>query len=283
MHKNLIIIASLIIINNISGQEGGRAYDVVIEGAIIAQEWADAVLVWSDEFDGSQVDTSKWTYQTGDGGWGNNEWQNYTAGDNVEVNNGVLKIIAKKIGTGQKRGDYTSTRMNSRQQWQYGHFAIRAKIPTLKGKGIWPAIWMLGANISSAGWPLCGEIDIMEYVSYDPGRIHQTFHSEANNHQIGTQITTGPMVLESIEEEFHIYGFVWDEDGMSFYVDDLKKIKLHFERPQDANELNWPFNQGFYFLLNMAVGGNWGGKEGVDDTIFPSSFEIDYVRVYQRP
>jgi beta-glucanase (GH16 family) len=140
---------------------------------------------------------------------------------------------------------------------------------------------MLGSNIPEVGWPACGEIDIMEYVSYDPGIVHFSIHSTANNHKDGTQVTSGPVSLESIEEEFHTYGLLWTRDYLKFYIDDPQNIKLTFVRPAISNEANWPFSRPFYFLMNIAVGGDWGGLQGVDDTIFPAVMEVDFVRVYQ--
>jgi beta-glucanase (GH16 family) len=163
----------------------------------------------------------------------------------------------------------------------YGKLEISARIPEHKGNGIWPALWMLGDNIGTAGWPTCGEIDIMEYVSYAPNETHFSIHSMANNHKIGTQITSGPLPLATIEEEFHIYGFLWTDQYLKFYIDNPKNIKLVFTKPIDASQENWPFAQPFYFLMNIAVGGDWGGAKGVDDSIFPATMEVDYVRVYQ--
>jgi len=158
---------------------------------------------------------------------------------------------------------------------------IRAKIPEHKGNGIWPALWMLGSSIQTAGWPACGEIDIMEYVSFEPNQTHFSIHSLANNHKDGTQITSGPVILETIEEEFHNYGILWTNKYLKFYIDDIDNIKLNFTRPAISNAENWPFSGSFYFLMNIAVGGDWGGLEGVDDAVFPAVMEVDYVRVYQ--
>lgn len=244
--------------------------------------WKSAELFWSDEFDGDAIDLDKWKFQTGSHGWGNNEWQNYTDGENAQVSDGLLKITAEKTGEGQKVGDYTSARLNSRETFTYGRMEIRAKIPDWKGNGLWPAIWMLGENIGTAGWPRCGEIDIMEYVSFDPGQVHVSIHNFANNHVKGTQITSGPMVLETIEEAFHNYGILWSEQYIKFYIDEIDNVVLTFDRPEPYSEDNWPFDKPFYFLLNIAVGGNWGGQKGVDDSMFPATMEIDYVRVYQH-
>ncbi|MDC7996076.1 glycoside hydrolase family 16 protein [Altibacter sp. HG106] len=238
-------------------------------------------LYWSDEFNGKQLDTLLWNYETGAHGWGNQEWQNYTAGDNVEVSDGTLKITARKVGKGQQPGDYTSTRLTSKDTFQYGRMEVRLKVPKETGPGLWPAAWMLGYDIETIGWPDCGEIDLMEYVSYDLNHVHMTFHTAANNHLQNTQITTGPMVLETIEESFHTYGILWSAQAITFYIDDPTNTKLRFTKPDDPTTANWPFDKPYFFLLNMAVGGAWGGQEGVDDTIFPATFEIDYVRVYR--
>ena len=239
----------------------------------------NTTLKWSEEFNGTTVDTTQWNYKLGASGWGNNELQNYTNGLNTEVADGSLKIIVKKEGTGQKVGDYTSARMTSTQKVQYGHVAIRAKMPDYKGKGIWPALWMLGADITQIGWPQCGEIDVMEYVSKNPDQVLQTIHSVANNHSNGTQISTDFIPLPTIEEEFHIYGLLWKEDQLQFYIDSPDNITLTIDRPEDYNNENWPFMKEYYFILNIAVGGNLGGE--VDDLIFPSVMEVDYVRVYE--
>ncbi len=243
--------------------------------------WDNVELIWSDEFDGTSLSSVNWKYETGQHGWGNNEWQNYVANDNVEVSDGTLKISAIKVGTGQKIRDYTSVRLNSTQAFTFGRMEIRAKIPEDKGKGIWPALWLLGENITYAGWPACGEIDMMEYVSYDPNKVHFTVHSTTNNHVDGTQATSGPIALETIEEEFHNYGLLWTDEYLKFYIDDIDNILYTFQKPRSYNANNWPFSKPFYFLMNIAVGGNWGGLQGVDDRIFPAVMEVDYVRVYQ--
>ena len=239
-------------------------------------------LVWADEFDGATLDLAKWKFQTGSSGWGNHEWQNYIKDENVIVSDGTLKITAKLVGDGQKVGDYTSARLNSIEKFTYGRMEVRAKMPELKGKGVWPAIWMMGENISTAGWPTCGEIDILEYVSYQPNTVHFNLHSKANNHLAETNISSGPVELETAEEEFHKYGIVWTPTKLSCYLDEPKNVTVTFDRPTEFNQDNWPFDKPFYFLLNVAVGGSWGGREGVEDSIFPSTMEVDYVRVYQN-
>lgn len=239
-------------------------------------------LVWSDEFDGTEVDNTKWRFQTGDSGWGNAEWQNYTDGPNSTVSAGTLKITAKKTGPGQKAGDYTSSRVKSKQSFTYGKMEIRAKMPDYKGKGLWPAIWMLGDSLEATGWPDCGELDILEYVSYEENTIHCAIHCKAHNHIDKTQ-RDKHIKLDSVEEEFHVYGLEWTEDKLVFYTDDIANVKMTYDRPKEFNADNWPFDKPQHFLLNIAVGGNWGGREGVeDDKIFPAFMEVDYVRVYQK-
>lgn len=239
-----------------------------------SSEWE---LVWSDEFNGDELDLEKWKYETGDHGWGNEEWQNYTAGENVELGDGTLKIIAKKIGEGQRVGDYTSARLNSKFSFTYGRVEVRAKMPELKGNGLWPAIWMLGENIGTVGWPLCGELDIIEYVSLRPDQVSSAIHTQSGQ----PEIESGAIDLETAEEEFHIYGIEWTEAQIKFYIDDPTNVTLTYDRPQNFDENDWPFDKLQYVLLNLAVGGTWGGNEGVDDSIFPTQMEIDYVRIYQ--
>ncbi len=247
-------------------------------------KWDSAELVWSDEFDGSEVDTTKWIFEEGDWGWGNNELQDYQpfGSGNTTVQNGILSITAKLVGEGQNVGDYTSVRLNSKEAFLYGRMEIRAKMPAHEGNGVWPALWMLGDMFrDGGGWPRSGEIDIMEYVSYRPDSTLVTIHTTANNHVDGTQVSSGFFPLPTIEEEFHNFGILWEENVLHFYIDEIDNIVLTFRRPDNFNQANWPFNKPFYFLINIAVGGNLGGAKGVDDSIFPSTMEVDYVRVWQ--
>ncbi len=279
---SLLSISFLLSCGN-SDTQGSTApeQEVVEETDQDIEENSTSTLVWSDEFDGDFLNTEDWRFETGSNGWGNNELQNYTAGDNLEVSDGTLKIIARRVGIGQNVGDYTSTRLLSTRTFQYGRLEIRAKIPSYQGNGLWPALWMLGEDITSIGWPDCGEIDLMEYVSYNPNMVVQTIHSVANNHTNGTQISTDFVSLPTIEEDFHNYGIIWEEDKLQFYIDTPDNITLTFDRPESFNNDNWPFSKKYFFLLNIAVGGNWGGLQGVDDAIFPAIMEVDYVRVYE--
>lgn len=235
-------------------------------------------LVWSDEFDYTGLpDDSKWSYDVGGHGWGNNESQYYTEGrsENVRVENGVLTIEAHKEdfeGSG-----YTSTRLVSRNKgdWKYGRFEIRAKLPS--GRGTWPAVWMLPTDWVYGGWPASGEIDIMEHVGYDMHRIHGTIHTEAFNHTKGTQV--GRSVFASkVNEEFHVYTLDWWPDRIDIFLDGEKYFTVS---DNGTGFAAWPFDQRFHLLLNIAVGGSWGGVQGIDDSIFPQRMEVDYVRVYE--
>ena len=236
-------------------------------------------LIWSDEFNSSSVNKSNWTFEigTGDWGWGNDELQYYTDGDNVEITDGKLVITARKENDNKERGSYTSTRMvtMNKQEFTYGRIEIRAKLPS--GTGVWPAIWMLGSNLGQVGWPACGEIDIMEYVGYQPDIVHSTVHTTAGS---GGNGSGSSMSLPTAEEAFHIYGLLWTEESLTFYVDSPDNV-VHVYAPASKNDANWPFNKPHFFILNLAVGGTWGGVQGIDNSIFPQSMEVDYVRVYE--
>jgi beta-glucanase (GH16 family) len=173
--------------------------------------------------------------------------------------------------------NYTSTRLVTRgkAEWQYGKIEVRAKLP--KGRGAWPAIWMLGAT-TPLKWPDDGEIDIMEHVGFDQGKIHASIHCRKYHHSIGTQKTATTMITDC-SENFHVYAVEWDRDSVNVSVDRKKYFSFTNER---SGYEAWPFDNKMYLLLNIAVGGNWGGQQGVDDTIWPQRMEVDYVRVYNR-
>lgn len=240
-------------------------------------------LVWSDEFNYAGLpDTSKWGYDLGDGcpnvcGWGNNELQYYNANrsENARVENGHLVITARKEKAGTK--DYTSARMVSRFKgdWTYGRMVIRAKLP--KGRGVWPAIWMLPTDWAYGGWPASGEIDIMEFVGYMPDSVFGSLHTQFFNHSIGTQVTKG-LYSKTLSSDFHEYSINWDAEKIEFYYDD-QLFQTFRNNGQGFGA--WPFDKRFHLILNIAVGGNWGGKMGVDPDIWPQEMLVDYVRVYQ--
>ena len=247
------------------------------------KETTEHKLVWADEFDYTgSPDSTKWNYDLGDGcpnncHWGNNELQYYTKDlKNVRVENGKLIIEARMDSMGGMR--YTSTRMVSKHKgdWLYGRIEAKAKLP--RGIGTWPAIWMLSTDWKYGGWPESGEIDIMEHVGYDPGVIHGTIHTEAYNHIKGTQ-KEGKITIPDAQDTFHVYAIDWTKDKIDFYVDD--KLYHTVNRNPNDTPAEWPFDQRFHLIMNIAVGGNWGGAKGMDDSIWPQRMEVEYVRVYQ--
>lgn len=249
-------------------------------------EKKEYALVWQDEFnenikeDGTYpLPNDEWWFETGNSGWGNNEPQYYVDREHngqrvAEIIDGNLVITAHKLKTPLEGSPYISARMNTVKAWKYGKFEMRAKLPG--GKGVWPAFWMLPKDFQS--WPLDGEIDIMEYVGYDPGVVHASVHTEAYNHKVGTQKTSTRKVADA-ETEFHIYAIEWTEDTITGYIDGSPYFT--FTNDKKGDKKTWPFDQEFYLKLNLAVGGDWGGAQGIDDTIFPAKYYVDYVRVYQ--
>lgn len=236
-------------------------------------------LMWSDEFDGTALNTANWNYEigTGSGGWGNNELQYYTnSTNNIFVKDGYLTIKAIKEQKGNS--NYTSARITTRGKvdYKYGRFEASIKLPS--GRGIWPAFWMMPTNSVYGIWPNSGEIDIMEHVGYSAGNVHSTIHCELYNGGKGTQKGSYKYLGNTIYDDFHLYAVEWFPDKMIFYVDD---IVVFTYTPATRTQANWPFDQKFYMILNVAVGGNWGGVQGVDENIFPQEMVIDYVRVYQ--
>lgn len=230
-------------------------------------------LIWEESFNGKQLDETVWNFELGDGcpnncGWGNNEKQLYTT-KNHSLKDGNLVIKIEKEGT-----HYSSTRITTagKKEFQYGRMEARAKIPT--GKGIWPAYWMLGSNIGKVGWPKAGEIDILEYVGREPDMVYTSLHTQDSH---GNTINSKKTSFPNIEEGFHVYAIEWTKDKIEFFVDDQS---VYTFAPETKNENTWPFNQPFYFIINAAVGGNFGGHD-VDDSIFPQEYLIDYIRVYQ--
>jgi len=237
----------------------------------------EATPAWRDEFDGQgRPDPARWSYDLGGDGWGNRELQAYTdRAGNAWVADGVLTITARREPAGGR--DYSSARLVSRGKgdFLYGRVEARAKLPS--GRGTWPAIWMLPTDAAYGGWPASGEIDIMEHVGYDPGRVHMSVHTRAYNHRIGTQKTATHPVPGAMSG-FHRYRVDWTPDAVRGYIDDVPVLAFANERGgADA----WPFDRRFHLLLNLAVGGDWGGKEGIDAGAFPATMEVDYVRVYR--
>ena len=226
-------------------------------------------LTWSEEFGGTQLDTSHWNFEigTGNSGWGNNELQYYTASSqNLFLQNGFAHFVARAQPFGTS--NYTSARITTSEKFNltYGRLEARIKIPI--GNGLWPAFWLLGQNINSVSWPACGEIDIMEHVSNSPN-IHGTAHWNNNGHQ-----SSGGTASMN-DTDFHLYTIQWDSLSIQWYLDGLPYFTLPITSPTfDA------FHQPFFIILNLAVGGNWPGSPDIN-TPFPSEMWVDYVRYYQ--
>ncbi|MEY2971900.1 MAG: hypothetical protein RL738_741 [Bacteroidota bacterium] len=234
-------------------------------------------LVWNEEFDGSALNTANWNYETGAGGWGNNELQHYrNSPSNVRVENGRLIITAQKENFGSS--EYTSARVTTqgKKEFQYGRIDIRAKLP--KGQGIWPALWMLGANIGTVGWPACGETDIMELIGHEPHKVHGTTHWGVQGSGVSTY-RTGTYTLQQgdFSDQYHVFSIIWVENNIRFYVDDQL---FHTVSVSHVSPAEYRHNAPFFFIANVAVGGNWPGAPDAT-TVFPQSMYVDYIRVFQ--
>ncbi|NJB72525.1 beta-glucanase (GH16 family) [Saonia flava] len=235
--------------------------------------------VWADEFNGTSLDETYWNFQIGDGcpdicGWGNNELEYYTK-ENTTVKDGYLIIEAKKQTFNSK--NYTSSRINTQGKFtlQFGRVDVRASLP--EGQGIWPAIWMLGENISSVGWPACGEIDIMEMIGGE-GR-EKTVHGTVHWDNVGNYASYGQsysLTDQTFKEEFHVFSIVWTPETITWYIDDIEFNVIDIT-PVELNE----FQNEFHFLINLAVGGNWPGDPN-SATVFPQFLIVDYIRVFQE-
>lgn len=236
------------------------------------------VMVWEDNFEkDGYPDKAVWDYE--EGYIRNRELQYYTRErlENARVENGFLVIEARKDNWEGKEITSASLHTYGKKSMLYGRIEVRAKLPT--GLGTWPAIWMLGDNFrKGTHWPDCGEIDIMENVGYDPQVIHANIHTKAYNHVKGTG-KGNKITAEKPWEDFHIYAVEWYEDRMEFYFDD----RCYFTYENEGNGFEtWPFDQPHYLILNLAIGGAWGGQKGVDDKIFPQKYYIDYVKVFRQ-
>lgn len=247
-------------------------------------EWE---LVWSDEFDYTGVpDPQKWSFDTSGNNWnwGNDEAQNYTTSKdgNAWVEDGKLVIEARKedyywAGDGETK-NYTSARLITRYKgdWLYGKIEVRAKLP--RGVGIWPAIWMMPTDDVYGGWPKSGEIDIMEYVGFDKGNVHANVHHTSTNPDKRSEGQGATKSVYSPYSVYHTYGLIWTEDKMEFQVNGNTYMTY---KNEGKGHITWPFDQRFHLILNVAVGGTWGGQQGIDDAIFPQKMLVDYVRVYK--
>ncbi|NIJ22252.1 beta-glucanase (GH16 family) [Sphingomonas naasensis] len=247
---------------------------------------AGYVQVWADEFDRPGLpDPKKWAYDTGRNkeGWYNDEKQYYAADrpENARIENGRLILTARKERLSDRPDfggqDYASGKLVTRglADWTYGYVEVRAKLAC--GRGIWPAIWMLASD-GKSGWPAMGEIDIMEHVGWDQGRVHGTVHSKAYNHVAKTQKGANVMVPDACTA-FHDYQLDWNEDRILIGIDG--DAFMRFDNDHKGDPATWPFASPQYLILNVAVGG-WGGQKGIDPAAFPASMEVDYVRIWQK-
>ena len=232
-------------------------------------------LVWHDEFEASSIDPANWTFDIGGGGWGNGEAENYTSRpENVRLENGMLVIEARQ----EKYEDsyYTSARLKTQglQNFQYGRIEGRLKVPP--GAGLWPAFWMLGSDFNGSNWPDCGEIDIMEYIGKEPDLIFGTLHGPGYSGALG--LSKWNRQTYNIADDFHTYVIEWDPDQIRWYYDGTQYFTVN---RADVGDREWVFNQPFFIILNLAVGGQLPGPVGLD-TVFPAQYLVDYVRVYQR-
>jgi beta-glucanase (GH16 family) len=232
-------------------------------------------LIWSDEFNGTAIDSKNWNFDIGGNGWGNVELEYYTnRPDNARVDNGMLVIEA--LQEKYEGLNYTSARLNSRglQEFTYGRIEARMKLPY--GQGIWPAFWALGSN---ASWPLGGEIDIMEYIGKTPDTVYQTIHGPgySGSKNVGSHIA---LTTEALRNDFHVYAIEWQENEIRWFIDQQEVFNATPSQLPAGTE--WVFDHPFYIILNLAVGGGWPGFPDTT-TVFPQQLLVDYVRVYQKP
>lgn len=239
-------------------------------------------LLWADEFEESGAPNEEnWTHDIGhgDNGWGNNEVQYYTdEQENVRVEDGKLIIEALK-----EDGEWTSARIKTQGKRSFKHVTVKAKAKLPQGSGTWPAIWMLGADFVDVGWPASGEIDIMEHVGKDPGVVHSSLHTPSSH---GNTQNTGSTEVPDFSDSFHVYEVEWTSERITFRIDG----EAHYSyEPSTKNAETWPFNDDFFLIMNIAVGGNWGSdtqyetgglKNGIDPDLSKVRMEVDYIRVY---
>ncbi|MFI5132485.1 MAG: family 16 glycosylhydrolase [Chitinophagales bacterium] len=259
--------------------KNGLYFPVTNTGYSTPNNYPGYTLAWSDEFDVNNLSTSNWSFETGNNnGWGNNELEYYTdRTQNVFVSAGNLIIEARAESFGGR--NYTSTRMitKNKKVFKFGRIDIRAKVP--KGKGIWPALWMLGNNIDAAGWPACGEMDILELLGHEPNKIYGTMHWGATVGLHGSKGNSYTLSSGSFDQQFHVYSLIWKLDDIRVLVDDIEFVHVtSADVPPGSG--GYPFNSNFFFIFNIAVGGSWpGSPDGT--TSFPQRMIVDYVRVFQ--
>lgn len=266
---------------SISVTQAGRTVTPIEGGEMVIPEGYK--LVWNDEFnEGSELNSTDWRHEVQKSGWVNNELQNYVNGSAdgkrvTEIADNRLYINCFKGSDGKIYSGRVYAHEN--QGWLYGIFEARIKLP--KGKGTWPAFWMMPCNndFGANPWPKCGEIDIMEEVGVNPNYTSSSLHTEKFNHVMGTQITKERLTVGA-EDGFHVYRLEWTPDYIKTYVDGKELLNFNNDGKNDVG--SWPFNKPFYVILNLAWGGDWGGMNGVDESALPVQMEVDYVRVFQK-
>ena len=238
-------------------------------------------LFWNDEFNADNLNLQFWNIERFNKGTFNNESQSYVdSKDNIILIDGKLYIRAKKESPFDPNNPvYTSGRINTKNkvEVQYGYWEVRAKLPT--GVGTWPAIWMLNSNIDTIGWPNCGEIDIMEHVGYDSSRVFFSIHNANMHGDVGGTNQQSIYDFDDNENDFNTYAVEWAESYIKGYVNGI--LYFHFDKSSELFN-DWPYDNPFFLIINLAIGGDWGGVEGIDTSIFPASFIIDYVRMYVK-
>lgn len=233
-------------------------------------------LVWQDEFDGPGIDDTQWSHQVGDHGWGNRELQRYTdRPENAYIQDGHLVIEARREAHRARR--FTSARLTTRNSFAFRYGRIEARIRVPKGRGLWSAFWLLGADYPEVGWPQSGEIDVMETIGSQPRRVHGTVHGPGYSGADGIGSARELTGYRTYAEDFYRYSIEWDPDAIRWYVDDKRFFAV---TPADLPG-DWVFDHPFYLIVNLAVGGTWPGNPG-RQTRFPQKMWIDYVRIYQR-
>jgi len=278
------LVPLLITLSLLCAAPSGPSLRATRHSSLATSSW---ILTWSDEFssaNGSAPDSTKWTYDLGGGGWGNQELQSYTSRmHNAQIQNGNLVITALQenyTGTDGIGRNYTSARLKTQNLFTqaYGRFEARIKIP--KGQGIWPAFWMLGNDIRQNGWPKCGEIDIMENIGREPGTIHGSLHGPSSvAHTSDLTSTVSVPAGQNYPGDFHIYAIEWEPGTVRFYVDSNNYAT--FTQGQWPAAGQWVFDHPFFIIMNVAVGGVWPGSPDAS-TRFPEQMLVDYVRVYTK-
>lgn len=273
-----IILTGFLISSCSKKSDTGQPYIGSTTTLPVDKGWTfEATPSWTEDFNYSgKPDTTKWGYDLGGSGWGNNELEYYTnSTNNDSVANGVLSITARKQSYSGM--NYTSARLitNNKFDFLYGRVEVKAELPT--GKGTWPAIWMLPTDYAYGDWPNSGEFDIMEHVGYDPNVIHVSAHTGKYNFKLNNQKTAVKTVDDAFTK-YHLYRVDWTPYAVRGYVDDVLILTYVNDGTGSAE---WPFDKRFHLLLNVAVGGDWGGSQGVDDSIFPTTMAVDYIHYYK--